>query len=153
MQHFVDPAFSPRRRHAVDEAVEVEVLVYGEAVVERGLLEHHAEAAPRLQRLGDDVDAADPRRAAVGLEDGAEDVEQRGLAGAVGAEQREQLVRTHREADIVERQRAAITLGHAVDHDLRHGTVRHRPPLLGREIGAFGVIISPVSRETWLAPE
>ena len=129
MQHLVDPALAPRRRHAIDEAVEIEVLVHGQAIVERGLLEHHAEAAPRLQRMGDDVDAADPRGAAVGLEDGAEDVEQRGLAGAVRAEQREQLVRPHREADIVQRQRAAIALGHAVDHDLRHGTVRHRPPL------------------------
>ena len=120
-------------RHAVDEPVEIEVLVDRQAVVERRLLEHHAEAAPRRQRLGDDVDAADPRGAAVGLEDGAEDVEQRRLAGAVRPEQREQLVAADREADIVERERAAVALAHALDHDLRchdlRCALRHRPPL------------------------
>ena len=67
MQHLVDPALAPRRRHAIDEAMEIEVLVDGQAIVEGRLLEHDAEAAPRLQRVGDDVDAADPRGAASGL--------------------------------------------------------------------------------------
>src|SRR6516162_6256092 len=100
MQHLVDPALAPRRRHAIDEAMEVEIFIYGQAIVERRLLEHHAETAPRLQRVRDHVDAADPRGAAVGLEDGAEDVEQRGLAGAIRAEQRELLVRSYRQADL-----------------------------------------------------
>ena len=37
-------------RHAVDEAVEVQVLVDGQPVVEARLLEHDAEIAPRVER-------------------------------------------------------------------------------------------------------
>jgi len=99
--------------------VEVEILVYREAIVERGLLEHNAQAAPCLQGLGDDIDAADARGSAVGPEDGAENVEQGRLAGAVRSEQREQLVAADREAHIVQRERAPVTFAHALDLDLR----------------------------------
>ena len=122
LQQFVDAAAAPRARHAIDEAMEIEVLVDRQAVVEARLLEHHAEAAPRLQRPGDDIDAVDGGAAAVGPEDGAEDVQQRRLAGAVRAEQREQFAAADVEADCVERQRAAVTLGHAVDLDHRPGS-------------------------------
>ena len=43
-QHLVDALAAQRSRHAVDEAVEVQVLVEREAVVEARLLEHDAEA-------------------------------------------------------------------------------------------------------------
>ena len=118
-QQFVDAAFAPRRRHAIDEAVEIEILVDGQPVVEARLLEHDAETLPRLQRAGDHVDAVDAGAAAVRPEDGAQDVQQRGLAGAVGAKQREQLVRRDRKADRIERERAAVALGHAADLDGR----------------------------------
>ena len=80
-----------RARHAVDEAVQVEVLAHRQPVVEARLLEDDAELLPRLERLAHHVEAADPRRAAVRRGDGAEDVHQRRLARAVRAEQREEL--------------------------------------------------------------
>src|SRR5213078_2947967 len=89
------------------------------------------EMAPPIERMPDHVDAADPRCAAVGLENGAQDVQERSLAGAIGAKQREQLARPHLEAYVVERQRAAVTLGHAVDLDRRHRDVRQEVPLFG----------------------
>ena len=75
----------------------------------------------------DHVDAADPRRAAVGTQDRAEDVHQRRLAGAVRAEQREQLAVAHVKAHRVERQRAPVPLGDAVDADARAGSPAPRP--------------------------
>src|SRR5205085_10053759 len=103
-KHLVDALAALRRRHAVDEAVEVEVLEQRETVVEAWFLEYHAEVAPRVERVLDHIDAIDAGNAAVGPQDRAEDVQQGGLAGPVGTEQRKQLVRTHREADIVERE-------------------------------------------------
>ena len=127
-QHVGD-ARPPRcGRDAVDEAVEVEVLIQGETVVEARLLKDDAEVAPPIERIFDHVDAADARGAAVGLENGAQDVQQRGLAGAIGAKQREQFARPYLKAHIVERQRAAVTLGHAVDLDRRHRDVAQSLP-------------------------
>jgi hypothetical protein len=122
-QQLVDAALAPRRGHAINEAVEIEVLEHGEPVVEARLLEHDAEIAPRLPRMGDDVDAIDGGAAAIGLEDRAQDVEERRLAGAVGTEEREQFVRLHREADGIERERAAVALGHAADRHHRRGNI------------------------------
>src|SRR5262245_7829664 len=128
-EHVLDAKAALGRRHAVDQAVEIEVLVKREAVVEGRLLEHDAEALPRGERLFHHIDAADAGGPAVGLQDGAKDMPESGLAGAVGAEQREQLTRPYREAYVVERKRAAEPLAHSIDFD-RMFRVRQRPHLL-----------------------
>ena len=56
------------------------------------------------------------------------------------------------EADVVERERAAVALAHAVDLDRRHGGVRHRAPLPVCTTTRAGAIISPASPEISLAP-
>src|SRR5262245_4507211 len=116
-EHLVDALPSQNRRHAVDEAVEIQVLAERQTIIETRLLEHDAQVPAAFDRILDDVDAVNPSRAAVGPQDGAEDVQQGCLAGAVRAEQREQLVGLHIEADIVERELAAVTLGHGEDLD------------------------------------
>jgi hypothetical protein len=123
VEHRLDPAAALRRRDAIDQPVEIEVLVQGQAIVEARLLEHDAEAAPGRQRILHHVDAVDAGAAAVGPQDGAEDMSQGGLAGAIGPEQREQFVAAHLEADVVQRQGPAEPLAHSLDRDrgLRHG--------------------------------
>ena len=49
LEHLLDPAPPLRRRDAIDEPVEIEVLVQGQAIVEARLLEDDAEAAPARQ--------------------------------------------------------------------------------------------------------
>src|SRR5690606_25748884 len=56
--------------------------------------------------------AARKRRA-----DRAQNVDQRRLAGAIGSDQAEQAPRRHRKTDIVERERAAVTLRNAFNED------------------------------------
>src|SRR5262249_36280638 len=116
-EHLVDALPSQRGRHAIDEAVEVQVLVERQAIVEARLLEHDAKIPTTLDWILDDIDAVDAGGAAVGPQDGAKDVQQGRLAGAVGAKQREQLIRLHLEADIIESERAAVALAHGDDLD------------------------------------
>jgi hypothetical protein len=60
-----------------------------------------------VRRLGGELDASKWMRAAGGRVDAADQVEDRGLAGAVGADQREDLAALHVEADLVDGQHAA----------------------------------------------
>src|SRR5262249_32773809 len=120
---------------------EIQVLVEREPVVEARLLEHDAEVAAAFNRILDDVDAVDQRLAAVRPQDGAEDVQQRRLAGTIGPEQRKQLARRHLEAHIVERKRAAIALAHAFDLNGGHRSCRQCPL-------SYRSVISPASPET-----
>jgi hypothetical protein len=54
-------------------------------------LRHQADQRARGAVVGDDVVAVDRTRARAGIDDAADDADQRGLAGAVGAEQGEDL--------------------------------------------------------------
>ena len=117
VQHLLDAVAPQLARHAEDEAMQLEVLAHRQAVVEARLLEDDAEPPAGGERLSRDIGTADQRDAAVGRQDGAEDVHQRRLAGAVGSEQREQLLLADREADLVERQRPPVALGDGIDAD------------------------------------
>ena len=128
-EHVSDAFAARRRRDAIDETVKVEVFVKRETVIEARFLEHNAEMSPPVERMLDQIDAADAGGAAVGPQNRAQNVQQRGLAGAVGAEQREQLVRPHLEAHVVERERTAVTFRYAVDLDRRDRDVRQCLPL------------------------
>ena len=68
---------------------EQEVLLAGEQVVDRGELAGDADGLAHRVGLGGDVVAGDPHGAAVGADQRGEDLDRCGLAGAVGAEQRE----------------------------------------------------------------
>src|SRR5258707_15761812 len=47
-QHFLDALLALGLRYAIDEAMEIQVLVEGEPIVEARFLEHDAKIAPRL---------------------------------------------------------------------------------------------------------
>src|SRR5262249_3214779 len=50
-KHLVDAFPSLRSRHSVDKAVEIQVLVEREAIVEAWLLEYDSEIAPAFERM------------------------------------------------------------------------------------------------------
>ena len=64
-----------------------------------------------LRRGVPDLGALEPDRAGVGAVDAGDDVEQRGLARAVGADEAQDLAPLDREIDPVERGHAAEFLG------------------------------------------
>src|SRR5215471_4732278 len=88
---------------AVELGVEAQVLLGAEVLVERGRLEHEADAAPNRVPLGDDVVAGDLGRPRGGGGQRAEDVDRRGLARAVRAEEAERLAGVDPEVDAAHR--------------------------------------------------
>ena len=72
--------------HAVDPALQHQVLAAGGLAVEPRLLGHVAERAPGPVRVPDDVVPGDGRAARVGLRQRREDADGRRLAGSVRAE-------------------------------------------------------------------
>ena len=70
--------------------------------------------------------AVEPDLAAVGLLDAGEHLDQRRLAGAVVAEQREHLALAQRQRDVAQRGRRAVLLAQVLD--LEHGARRRARP-------------------------
>ena len=97
-------------RDVVEHGVEPQVLVGREPVVERGVLEHHADRPPHVVGLGDDVIAGQLGPAARRPEQGREHEDRRALAGAVGAEEAEDLALVDLEVDGVDGSKAAEIL-------------------------------------------
>ena len=97
---------SPARNAA---AGEIDVVEHGQARKQRGDLIGAAQAAPDalIGREGGDVLAEEPDRARARQEISGDAVEQRRLAGAVGAEHRATLARPHRQRDIGQRRERA----------------------------------------------
>src|ERR1700733_14729054 len=94
-----------------------EILFDGELDVQRARLEDDAGLLAHLRGLLCDVEAADGGEAARRDHQGGEDAEERGLAGAVGAEQAEDLRRRDGEGEMVEREAAAVVVGERREHD------------------------------------
>ena len=86
-------------RHAVELGVQAHVLLGGQVGVERRVLEDEADVAPHRVALAVDVEAGDDRRAAGRRDERAEHRDRRRLAGAVGAEEAEDLTRRDLEVD------------------------------------------------------
>ena len=81
-----------------------DVLLDGHAAEDRGFLRQvaDAEAGAAVHRHAGDVVAVELDGAVVGLDQAGDHVEDRGLAGAVRAEQADRLAARHREAGIVD---------------------------------------------------
>ena len=115
LHHLVDP-------RAVVAQAEVARLhgqrfAHREERVEHQLLRHHAQRAACGAVIAADVVAHDARRAAIRAHQSRENADQRGLAGAIGAEQPEKLTAFDAEADAGQRLQAAVTLGDVADFD------------------------------------
>ncbi len=117
---------------AVDPAEEAEVLPDGEVVVEAEALAHVADAALDALRVLRDVDTEDEPRARGRREQAAQHADGRGLAGAVRAEEAEDLALGHRERHAVDRGEGAEALGELAELD----GCRHRPTARSRPAAA-----------------
>jgi hypothetical protein len=91
---------------------------------QRVVLEDDADVA-LVGRGEGDVAAAEQDRAGRGLDEAAEDAEQRGLAGAGGAEQRDEFLRRDVERDVVQRPHRSVDLAGRPDLDALAATLRH----------------------------
>ena len=112
-----------------------------EIVEEHGLLVNGGDAVLEGLVGAGEMDglAADADFAAIGLVDAGEDLHQRGLAGAVLADQRGDLSGIERQADIVERSHAGEGFGDAGKREQRRFTL----PLAGRvanNVSGVGVV-------------
>ncbi len=97
-------------RQAVQVGMEAQVARHAQVQVERHLLEHHADVAQRAhgraaQRVAGHLDLA-----LVGGEQAGQHLEQRGLAGAVGPEQRDELPGRQRQRQTGQGRAVAVAL-------------------------------------------
>src|SRR5215475_2802621 len=120
-EQFVDAPASRRGWHLINQPVEVKVLEYGQPVVNARFLKHDAELASSPPGLPHDVESLKRDGTGIRRQDGAEDVDQRRLAGPVRPEQREQLVRPYLQADAIERDGTAIAFRKTIHADDRIG--------------------------------
>ena len=119
-----------RRRAAALAAVEAadpHVVERGEAGEGPDELEGAGDAARAepVRRQPGDVAALEPDAPAIGAQGARDQVEERGLAGAVRPHDAEQLAGLEREADVVDREDAAEALGQPLD--LEEGHAARRP--------------------------
>ena len=132
---------------AEQPAEQVEVLAGGEVLVDRGVLPGHADQLAHHVRVLLHVDAEDLRAAAVHGQQGREHLEHRGLAGAVGSEDAEDLAAAYLQVDPVDGPQVAEGLHEAVGRNCqlgRGGGVRvHDHDCEGR---GFQRAFTPVSR-------
>ena len=89
------------------------------------LLRHEPDPGARRAEVAHDVVAVGRDRAGGRGDDAADDVDQRGLAGAVRAQQRENLAAADLEIDVLERVEAGgVGLGKTRNGEYGHGRVR-----------------------------
>jgi len=104
--------------HAEEAAVEHQVVAHAQAAVERVVLGHDADELVHGRRLGDDVDAADPRPPRGRDHARGEHAGGGRLPRTVGAEQAHDLARRDLEAEVVDGAGAGgIDLGEVFDAD------------------------------------
>ena len=106
--------------HALDAALEHQVLAAGAELVDAGVLRDVADRAPHGVLLAAHVVPGHRGRAFVGVGQRDEHAHGRRLAGAVRAEQAEDLSFAHAERDAVQRLHLAVALAQRVDDDRIH---------------------------------
>ena len=106
-------------RHAVQVGVEQQVGHHRQVQVERALLEHHAQPGQRAAGVAAHVVAQHLDAALVGREQAGEQLQQGGLARAVGAEQREHFAGLQAHTHALERGFAGVGLVQAMGLEQR----------------------------------
>ena len=107
--------------HAVQGGVVGEVLLHREVEVQRALLEHHAQLAQRLARGVAQAVAEDADIALLQVVQASEQGDQRGFAGAVGAEQGAEAAGRQFEGQLVERTAGAVGEAERLHRQGGHG--------------------------------
>ena len=128
VEHVLDALLADAARDVVEHGVELQVLIGREPVVERGVLEDHADRLPHAGRLGGDVVAGQLGPAAGRPEQGREHVDGRALAGAVRAEEAEDLALVDLEIDGIDGPEGAEVLAEFRHHDHRLLAAQGYPP-------------------------
>ena len=121
LEHFPEAIGDDGARKAVELGVEAQVLLGGQVVVDRGVLEHQAEVAPHLVALAHHVVTGHDRRARGRPRERAEDVDGGGLAGAVRAEKPEGLAGENVEIEPAHGLEIPVALGEPAHVDGRGG--------------------------------
>ncbi len=96
----VHALLSPRARQAIGAAEEAQVLHDAEVAIEREFLRHVADARACGSRRMPEIDAGNPQAAAARRQQAAQHAKSGGLAGAIGAQQAEDLAARHCKADV-----------------------------------------------------
>ena len=117
-QHLARPQHRDPARQAAQLAQVHHEVARGHPAGQALVLGHVADAPPQLEAARDGVDAEQPGRARVGLDEAEQRAHQRRLAGAVGAQQPDRAVR-ELEAHVVERDDVVVALGQARGGDRR----------------------------------
>ena len=117
LEHLIRPGRDGGRVDPIQLGVEPEVLRGGHLHVQRRVLEDQADVAAHVVAPADDVEAADARDPGRGLGQRAEHVDRGALAGAVRAEEAEDLARRDGERDAADRVDLAVGLDEVVDLD------------------------------------
>ena len=140
LEQFVDAGAQGRAGHAVDPALEHEVLAPGRLPVHAGLLCDVPDRAAHAVRVANDVFAGDDRASGVGSRQRRERAHGRRLAGAVRAEQSEHLAVADGERDAVERLDLLVALAEVFGDDRVHAlTVLMQTRLLCNLVAASGL--------------
>jgi hypothetical protein len=105
------------RIQMVQAGDELEVLVRGQAFVERRRLRHVSEPPLDLERLCEYIEPADRRAALISPDEACEDFHRRRLAGAVRAKKAEDLARLDVEIEFGHGQLGPVVLGEAFGAD------------------------------------
>jgi len=116
-EHLVHPVRDGAAVDAVQLGVQAQVLRRGEVAVERRVLEHQADVPADLVALTGDVEAAHAGGAGGGPRERAEHVDRRALAGAVRAEEAEDLAASDREGHATDGLDLAVGLDEVLDLD------------------------------------
>ena len=126
LEHELAPRLDAAAGQPVDAAPEADVLIDGQQLVEREALRHVADTLFHRFRLAADVDAVDERRARRWAQQPAEHADGRRLAGAIAAEEAEDLAALDRERQVVDRDEVAEPPREIADLDgvLRRGRGR-----------------------------
>ena len=140
---------------AVQRGVIEQVLHHRQIEIERARLEHHAQQAQCPARLARHTMTQHLDRAVPRVVEPRDQREQRGLAGAVQAEQRGEARLRHGQADVLQRLARSVGVADVAHSERRHGRCRARRGArreIGDAVGAhFGDTTTPQgSRPTWI---
>ena len=105
--------------HAIEAADHLQVLAPGQQFVEGGVLPGDPDPAADLMRMLDDIEPGDRGAAGIGFAKGGQNAHCRRFAGAIGAEQGENLAFGHIEGDTAQGVGLAERFGEVFGEDNR----------------------------------
>ena len=121
VEQVADAIAEIRAAHAEEACLELQVLAAGERLVDAGALGDDADRAPDPRSMRADVVAGDERAARIRARERRQNLDRRGLARAVRAEQSEDAAGRDAQADVVEgTDLAAVRLAQMVGFDGLH---------------------------------